>query len=421
MAAPASALHVQHTVPARVTSGSPTWRRNLVALWFVEFVSLFAFSFATPFLTIYMRHDLGLSDVHELALWTGLCGGAVGIAMAVAAPIWGVIADRRGRKVMLLRAIAGGSISVGLMAMARTPAQLFALCIVQGASSGTVAAATALVSGETPRRHVAHALSILTSAIALGGALGPIAGGLVAEHVGLRVMFAGSGVLLTLALVPALVIVRESPAPRPRSAASALPHPGALAGLTRSSLVAIGVLVSGQALMQFAATATGSLAVLRVMRVDPVHASTVAGLAFGVAGLATTFASLAYEPLVKRVGYRRLVAAAAAMAGLTVFGAAIAGSTWLLVLAVGAGGLFFGTVSPALYSMIGLEAPRATHGTVYGISASASSLGAGAGPILTGTLAAVADVQTGLVAAGCVAGVLAALLWTAAREPRLDS
>ena len=421
MAAPATALHVQESAPAGVASGSSPWRRNLVALWFVEFVSLFAFSFATPFLTIYMRADLGVTDVHELALWTGLCGGAVGVAMAVAAPIWGVIADHRGRKVMLLRAIAGGAISIGLMAVARTPAQLFALCIVQGACSGTVAAATALVAGETPRRHVAHALSVLTSAIALGGALAPLAGGLMAGVVGLRALYATSGVLLILALVPALVGVHESPLIERRVGRSSLPSPQGLAGLTRASLLAIGVLVSGQALMQFAATATGSLTVLRVMRVDPAHAGTIAGLAFGVAGLATTFAALAYEPLAKRAGYRRLVAAAAALAGLTVFGAAIASSTWLLVLAIGAGGLFFGIVSPALYSMIGLEAPRSTHGTVYGISASASSLGAGAGPMLTGALAAMADVQAGLIAAGCVAGLLAALLWAAAREPGLPA
>ncbi len=132
----------------------PTWRRNLVTLWFVEFVAVFGFNFATPFISIYMHRDLGVADVHGLALWTGLCGGAVGIAMAVASPIWGVIADRRGRKVMLLRAIGGGALSVGLMAVAHTPAQLFALCVVQGASSGTVAAATALVAAETPRRHV---------------------------------------------------------------------------------------------------------------------------------------------------------------------------------------------------------------------------------------------------------------------------
>lgn len=416
MAAPAASLHVRQAAVTQV-SCSTRWRRNLGVLWFVEFAALFGFNFATPFVSLYMRRDMGITNAHDLALWTGLCGGAVGIAMAVASPVWGVIADRRGRKVMLLRAIAGGAVSVGLMAFAKTPAQLFALYIVQGASSGTVAAATALVAAETPRKNVVHALSVLTSAVALGGAISPMLGGVVAEYVDIRVMFAGSSVLLCVALLPALFVVRESPH-RPRLGARALPHAGALAGLDRKTLAAIGVLVAGQALMQFSASATGALAVLRVMRVDPGHAGTIAGLAFGAAGLATTVASLAYEPLVERFGYRRMAGGAAALAGITVLAAALAGSTWLLIAAVGAGGLFFGALNPALYSMIGLEAPKPSQGTVYGISASALALGAGAGPMLTGMLAAVSDVQLGLEAAAGVAVALACLLWTAAREPQ---
>ena len=417
MAAPAAALHLRHAMPRAAEEATPTWRRNLVALWVIEFIAVFGFNFATPFISIYMRSDMGVAQPHDLALWTGLCGGAVGIAMAVASPIWGVIADRRGRKVMLLRAIAGGAVSVGLMAVARTPAQLFALCVVQGASSGTVAAATALVAAETPRRHVTHALSLLTSAVALGGALAPVAGGLVVGTFGLRPMFAVSGSLLFVALLPALFIVRESPRREPQLGRAALPHRGALAGLARGTLVALVVLVAAQALMQFSASAVASLAVLRVMRVDPVNAGAVAGVAFGVAGLATTLAALAYEPVARRFGYRALAGTAALLAGATVVAAALAGSTWLLVGAVGAGGLFFGALNPALYSMIGLEAPQPSHGTVYGISASALALGAGAGPVVTGTLAAVADVRSGLLIAAAVAGVLAVLLWTSAREP----
>lgn len=419
MAAPATALHLRHAYPVAAVEASEVWRRNLVTLWFVEFLAVFGFNFASPFLSIYLKQDLGLGSPAELAVWTGLCGGAVGIAMAVASPIWGVIADRRGRKVMLLRAIAGGAVSVGLMAVARTPGQLFALCVVQGAASGTVAAATALVAAETPRRHVAHALSILTSAVALGGALGPVAGGFAIGAFGLRPMFAASGLLLFLSLLPAILVVRESPRTEPRLGRQALPHKGAFEGLARTTLIAIAVLIAGQALMQFAASATGALAVLRVLRIDPVHAGTLAGIAFGAAGIATTFASLAYEPVTRRFGYRPLVGVAAILAAATLLAAAVAGSTWLLVAAVAASGLFFGAINPALYSMIGLEAPQPAHGTVYGISGSALAVGAGAGPMLTGALAAVADVQAGLLVAAAVTGVLALLVWTSAREPKV--
>jgi len=109
-----------HPASPPADSVASPWRRNLMALWFVEFTAIFGFSFAAPFLPIYLRHDLGMGSPHDLALWAGVIGGGAGLAMAVASPIWGVIADRRGRKTMLLRAIACGAVSVGLMSFAQT-------------------------------------------------------------------------------------------------------------------------------------------------------------------------------------------------------------------------------------------------------------------------------------------------------------
>jgi DHA1 family multidrug resistance protein-like MFS transporter len=120
------------------------WRRNLATLWFAEFTAIFGFAFAFPFLPIFLR-ELGVHETGSLALWTGWAAGASGIALAVASPIWGVVADRFGRKSMLIRAMIGGAVSVGLMSLAQRPEHVVALRLLQGAFSGTVAAATALV------------------------------------------------------------------------------------------------------------------------------------------------------------------------------------------------------------------------------------------------------------------------------------
>jgi len=114
--------------------------------------------------------------------------------MAVASPIWGILGDRYGRKPMLLRSMIGGAITVGLIYFVQNPTELLILRFLQGATSGTVAAATSLVAAETPRSRVGWALGVVTSAVALGGAIGPVVGGIAGSLFGLRLVFLGGGI-----------------------------------------------------------------------------------------------------------------------------------------------------------------------------------------------------------------------------------
>src|ERR671936_1337665 len=175
------------------------WRRNLAALWLAEFTAILGFSFAFPFLPLFIHRELHIPNGPELSFWTGISGGATGFALALTGPIWGRLADRFGRKPMLMRAMVGGGVSVGLMGLSQSALQLTALRAVQGASSGTVAAATALVASETPAEHLAWALGILNSAISLGSAAGPPTGGVAANLFGLRAIFICGGLFLFLA------------------------------------------------------------------------------------------------------------------------------------------------------------------------------------------------------------------------------
>ena len=180
-------------------------------MWFAEFMAIFGFSFAFPFLSIFIHHDLGVHQGPELDLWTAATASVSGLAMAIASPIWGVLGDRYGRKPMLIRSMVGGALTVGLIYFAQTPTELLVLRFLQGATSGTVAAATALVAAETPRNKVGWALGVVTSAVALGGAIGPVVGGVAGAVFGLRLVFLAGGVLLLLSMLPVLLIVREGP------------------------------------------------------------------------------------------------------------------------------------------------------------------------------------------------------------------
>src|SRR5260370_18504968 len=153
------------------------WRRNLAELGLAEFTAILGFSFAFPFLPLFLHRELHIPSGSQLAFWTGISAGVTGFALALTSPIWGRLADRYGRKPMLVRAMIGGGISVGLMGLSQSALQLTVLRGVQGASSGTVAAATALVATETPAPELAWALGILSSAISFRSATAPPAAG----------------------------------------------------------------------------------------------------------------------------------------------------------------------------------------------------------------------------------------------------
>ena len=383
-------------------------------MWFAEFTAIFGFSFAFPFLSIFLSKDLGVHAGRDLYLWTAASASASGLALAVASPIWGVLGDRFGRKPMLVRSMLGGAITVGLIYFVQTPEQLLVLRFLQGASSGTVAAATALVAAETPRSRVGWALGVVTSAIALGGAIGPVIGGLAGEFLGLRFVFLLGGFALLAAVVPVLWIVRESPL-RAKSG----PRLGTLAvigqrpGLKRS----LGVLIGAQGLISVCNAATQQLVVLRLLEMLSSGVTAVSGLAFGLAGVASSASAIGYTRVTRRLGYVRTAAAAAALVAVAVALIGVSPSVAIVVLAVGMNGLFSGVVLPATASMIGLETPPEAQSTVFGLNASSVALGFFLGPLIGGSVAATSGIQASLLVTGGLAVLLAILLARGAREP----
>ncbi len=350
----------------------------------------------------------------DLDLWTAATASASGLSMAIASPIWGVLGDRYGRKPMLIRSMVGGALTVGLIYFAQTPTELLLLRFLQGATSGTVAAATALVAAETPRNRVGWALGVVTSAVALGGAIGPVVGGLAAAVFGLRLVFLGGGILLLLSTIPVLVVVRESPrrareGPRPGTLTLVRQRPGAVRALS--------VLIGAQGLISVANSATQLLLVLRLLEMLTSGVAAVTGVAFGLAGVASSGAAVFYTTVTRRIGYVRTTAVAAVIVAVAVAMVGVAPWVAVVVAGVALNGLFSGVVIPATASMIGLETPPEAQSTVFGANASSVALGFCIGPLIGGGVAATAGVPAALVVIAGLALGLAALVAFGAREP----
>ena len=398
-------------------STAVNWRRNLGALWLAEFTAILGFSFAFPFLPLFLHRELQIPNGSQLAFWTGISAGVTGFALALTSPIWGRLADRYGRKPMLVRAMVGGGISVGLMGLAQSALQLTVLRGIQGASSGTVAAATALVATETPTEHLAWALGILNSAISLGSAAGPAAGGLASNIVGLRALFVGGGLLLLLATIPVLIAVRESPRRVPRALTP--PTLQVLRAARPGTIKALIVLMVAQGLLLTSYGASQQLVVLRFIQLLSARdAQSITGITFTAAGIATALAAVTFSRVLRLSNYRTVITSAAILLGLTLLVAAAGQTPVVIIIAFVLSSFVSGSMIPAFGTMVGLEAPAIVQATVFGFSSSAVSVGFGFGPLLGGLIASAAGAQVGLIVAAALALILAVVVGMAAREPQ---
>src|SRR3990170_3974847 len=184
------------------------WRRNVYAIAIAQFIALGGGNLVFPFMPFYVR-DLGVTDKGQIALWSGLLGTATGAALFVFSPIWGSLADRFGRKPILLRAYLGAMVTMTLQGLAQNVWQLVVLRALQGMFVGTIPAATALVATSTPRERIAYALGIVQMALFSSQFVGPLAGGVLASSIGIRPTFLATGPFYLVSFFLVLLFVEE--------------------------------------------------------------------------------------------------------------------------------------------------------------------------------------------------------------------
>lgn len=164
------------------------WKRTYWAVWTANLITAIGMMSFLPFFPSHVE-SLGVTDRAEIAAWAGLIYGAAPFAAAIMAPVWGALGDRIGRRRMIVRAMAAIFVFVGLMAFARTPAQLLVLRLAQGVFSGFVAPSVTLVSVAAPAEQQGRIAGSLQTALALGAVIGPAIGGLVGPRFGVNSLF----------------------------------------------------------------------------------------------------------------------------------------------------------------------------------------------------------------------------------------
>ena len=221
-----------------------SWRINLISVWFGCFFTGLAISQILPFLPLYVS-QLGVSSHEALSMWSGLTFSVTFMVSAIVSPLWGSLADRKGRKLMLLRASLGMAIAILLQAFATNVWQLLILRGVMGLTSGYIPNAMALVASQAPRERSGWALSTLSTAQISGVIGGPLMGGFLADHFGLRTVFLITATLLIVSFLVTLFLIKEGARPKVSKAQrlsgkavfSSLPYPGLVISLFLTTLV----------------------------------------------------------------------------------------------------------------------------------------------------------------------------------------
>ena len=405
------------------------WRRNLAFTWVGVFVGLLGANFVFPFIPFFIQ-ELGVTDTAEVAYWTGVTASVTGLSLTLTSPIWGALADRFGRKAMLLRALVGAGVTIGLMGIVQTVWQLTLLRFVMGAFAGTMGAAAALVAANTPKRKVGYALGTLQTGVFAANMLGPVLGGVVAANLGIRESFFFCASLYAAATLLVYLFVRER-----RSAAPAGEGRAREAGLVESLRVVLSERQVVVMLLLLFVLWLSTTFVRPVMPLsidgfageggappDRVHLEILGfvldmreeaatGVLFGVVGATSTIAALSIGPVGQRIGYRNSVLGAAIVTGLLYLPVAAAGNFTAFFLFFGAVGLFQGAMVPGTNALIAASTPDGKQGSAFGLASSMQSLALLVGPLAGGATG-------GLLGIRAVYVVIAAVLILAALAAR---
>jgi len=366
----------------------PQWRRTLYTLWVTQFIAVAGFSFVTPFVPYYIQ-ELGVTDLAQVGLWAALVTSAQAISMALVAPLWGALADRYGRRLMVLRATFGGAIILALMGFVVNVQQLVVLRFIQGIFTGTVPATMALVASTAPKERSGMAMGSLQTAVYLGVSLGPLLGGISGDTFGYRPSFWITGALLFISGILVAVFVHEDFKP--------------VQDLSRSGRLSYGralllVLASAPLMAAFASRimlrvgnqAISPILPLFVQTLLPAGATvgTLTGIIAGVSSLGSAISAPLIGSWSDRFGQRRLLIICALAAGVFYLPQAFVHDPRTLIFWQFCSGFAIGGTLATLTALLAKLTPKGREGVVFGLDASAMAASNAIGPLTGATAAA---------------------------------
>lgn len=367
----------------RVLTKEAIWKKNLYAMWTSQFLVNMGFGLAMSFIPYFLEEIATLTE-NQLSLYTGLSSTIPSAAMAIASPFWGNMSDRYGRKKMLIRALICGSVTLALLGSSKTVMFFLFARAFQGFFTGSVPAAMALISANTPEKEMTKALGFMTSSSFLGYAMGPLLGGFICEWIGYSGCFYMGSVVNTMGLLLVVFFIKEIPGTygaelvEQRKAKKAA---GENAGVLSTGILMI---LATMLCMRLARTVFGPFLAIFVR--DVLGTMDGATRMIGIINLVTCVSTATASVTLARLGdkYNKFkyagVLTVLAFAASCLMGAPV--GIWLFVAFYGLFYFFVGGIEPVLTSAASEIVDDSSRGVLFGLLNTCSSLGMMMSPLL---------------------------------------
>ena len=340
-----------------------TWKRTVYISLVCVFCTAFGVSQLAPILPLYF-HDLGVQTPEAMSLWSGLATGATYIIVCLAAPFWGRVADKKGRKITLIRSSFGMALCNILIAFQTTPEGVVLIRLVQGLVSGFYSASITLIASESPIERTGWALGLLASANLAGSLIGPLLGGYIADTVGIRNDFIIVGTLMGLAGVLATIFIHENYVPQPnpeklsiRKLKEQIPEFNSIVALCVASFIYAICIMSLQPVI--------SVYIKGIVPSDTENLAFIAGAVFSAMGIAQLLSSSPLGKLVDKIGPRKVLVVSLIYVGILNIPQAYVSDVYQLAIIRFLQGFGIGGMLPALNTYLSSKTPREFTGQVF--------------------------------------------------------
>lgn len=372
------------------------WVVTLTILVASAFLMDMSFTMITPFLPVYLSSELG-TKASEVDMWSGAVFAVTFFVSGLLGPVWGVLADRKSRKLMALRASIGLTISYALCGIVQTPMQLFAARFFQGLCAGLYPALLALLAASIPARKTGLSMGLMQGGMTVGAVIGPFVGGVLADYFGMRESFFVASI--ALGLISLLIGFGIKEKPRTIKATSrnwfdwsVLRQPAIFKMLIACAVIHASLFSAQPILPLYIAQLQGSMDNIMML----------SGTIFSVCAISIMIASPILGAAGQRFGFLKVLSCSLFFAGLLI-SAQVLGRTpfefgvWRFIAGFAIAGLI-----PLVNSIISTECPPDKKGEVFGFNFLTGHAGMALGPFAAGALSGWFGYQAVIVASGLI-------------------
>ncbi|AKJ70143.2 MFS transporter [Pandoraea thiooxydans] len=362
------------------------WRRNLAICVFGSFTTLVSLSMLLPFLPLYVQ-ELGISSPSAVVQWSGVAFGATFFGTAVTAPLWGRLADRYGRKPMLVRAAIGMAVVMSLIGMAHSVVELVGLRLLAGLVGGYASASIVMVGTQAPRERAGWALGVLSTGALAGNLVGPLVGGFLPDWVGIRGTFFVGGAMIAVAAAATIALVREefdhvSDAKHAAAAQTATPTKPDRTRMAALLVTAMMVLLANMSIEPIITVYIGQLGV------PTGHLARMAGIVMACSALGSLLTAARLGALADRVGAWNVIIGCLLATGLVMVPQAFVTQWWQLAVLRCLMGMTIAGLLPAIAKLVRHSVAEHNSGKTLGYLQSSQFTGQVVGPLIGGQIGA---------------------------------